>query len=86
VVQIPTHSGDVLIFRTKKTFTIHAVVEVLWDGQQEVQTGQEPAHEADYAAAVAIAKRLLRPRRRIFLQDIDRNTWLEVPVVAEPEP
>jgi hypothetical protein len=55
-----------------------------WDefpgkGQQDLgnQTGIKYAN--DHAAAVAEAKALVAPGRKILLQNIDTNDWSEIP-------
>jgi hypothetical protein len=76
--RIPTQPGDVLILRTDKTFSIHAVGPVSADGQQYVHGQDNVKYVTDHAAAVAAAKTLVAPGRRIFFQNIDTGEWSEI--------
>ncbi len=78
--QIPTQVGDVLILRTdqsRKSF-IYGVGRVSNDGQQDFHGGANVKYVRDRAAAVAEAKALVQPRRRIFLWNLDTGKWSEV--------
>jgi hypothetical protein len=64
--------------RTTHTFTVYAVGRVATDGQQDFHA--EPVtHLADHTAAVAAARRLVRPGCRILLRDLDTETWSVIP-------
>lgn len=76
--RIPTQVGDVLILRTNQTFAIYGVGRVSQDGQQDFHGGVKVEHVRDRAAAVAKAKALVQPGRRIFLWDIDTRKWSEI--------
>jgi hypothetical protein len=75
---MPTQFGDVLILRTHLAFTIHAVGPVSHDGQQDFHAQTNVKYEIDRAAAVAEAKALVRPGRRIFFRNIDTGDWSEI--------
>ena len=89
--EIPTHLGDVLILLTDQSFSIHAVGQVTKDGQQDFDTyhREQSGHdhqrrhvnlkyEIDRAAAVADAKAMVAPGRRIFFRNIDTGDWSEI--------
>jgi hypothetical protein len=76
--QIPTHLGDVLILRTTRSYSVHAVGRVSKDGQQDFVSEAHVKYETDYAAAVGQAKALVLPGRRIFLRNIDTGAWHEI--------
>jgi hypothetical protein len=74
---IPTRAGDVVVFRTMKTFKIFAVAVVSKNGQQDIAS--EPAyHTPDHHAAIAKATSLRRSGARIFFCDIDIPKWSEL--------
>jgi hypothetical protein len=75
---IPTQVGDVLILWTAKSFTIHAVGQVSRDGQQDFHAQMNVKYMSDRAAAVAEAKALVVPGRRIFLWNLDTREWSEI--------
>ena len=75
---IPTHLGDVLILQTTRTYTVHAVGRVSRDGQQDFGREANVEYEIDYTAAVARAKALVLPGRRIFFRDLDTGDWNEI--------
>jgi hypothetical protein len=76
--RIPTQPGDVLILGTTQSYTVYAVGRVSKDGQQDFGSEQNVKYEHDYGAAVAHAKALLVPGRRIFLRNIDGDDWSEI--------
>lgn len=76
--RMPTHAGDVLILRTDQSFAIYAVGLVSGDGQQDVHGGVNVKYVSDRVAAVAKAKALVQPGRRIFLQNLDTGGWSEI--------
>ena len=75
---IPTQVGDVLILRTEATFAIHAVGIVSTLGQQAFRGQADVKYVSGHAAALAEAKAILAPGRRIFLLDIDFGDWSDV--------
>jgi len=75
VERIPTQPGDVLILSTDQSFTIYAVGLVTTDDQQEFDFHMNVKYERDRAAAVAEAKALVVPGRRIFFRNIDTGEW-----------
>ena len=77
---IPTQSGDVLIVRTTQSYTIHAVGRISKDGQQDLCDAANVTHETDYSDAVALAKALVSPGRRIFVRNLDTGDWSEISV------
>jgi hypothetical protein len=78
VERIPTQLGDVLILRTDHSFTLHAVGKVTKDGQQDFDTHVNVKYESDRAAALADAKALVVPGRRIFFRNLDTGDWSEI--------
>lgn len=74
---IPTRIGDALILQTESSFTIYAVGRVSIDGQQDFHA-ESVKHVADRAAAIAEAKAVVAPGRRIFLRNIDVGDWSEI--------
>jgi hypothetical protein len=76
--RIPTQIGDVLILRSTRSFTVHAVGRVSKDGQQDFGSEAHVRYETDYAAAVAQAKALLVAGRRMFFRNIDTGDWREI--------
>ncbi len=75
---VPTQVGDVLILRTERTFSVHAVGRVSKDGQQEFRGQADVKYVGDLAAALAEATDLLVPGRRIFLLDMDSGKLSEI--------
>jgi hypothetical protein len=53
---VPTQVGDVLILRTERTFSVHAVGRVSKDGQQEFRGQADVKYVGDLAAALAEAR------------------------------
>jgi hypothetical protein len=67
--RIPTEVGDVLILRTDQSFAIYAVGQVSKTDQQDFCAQVNVKHVRERAAAVAEAKALLVPGRRIFFRN-----------------
>ena len=81
--RISTQVGDVLILKTDQSFTTHAVGQVSKDGQQDFQGSSVTVkHVRDRAAAVAEAKALVVPGRRILFLNIDTGEWSEISAVT----
>jgi hypothetical protein len=78
VTVIPTQRGDVLILETERSLKIHAVGPVTRDGQQDFHTQQTVKYIKEPAAAIAEAKMLVSPGRRIFWLKVDNSEWSEV--------
>jgi hypothetical protein len=78
VKRIPTHIGDVLILLTTQAYTIYGVGRVSREGQQDLGNQADIKYANDHAAAVAEAKALVAPGRKIFPQNIDTNDWSEI--------
>ena len=77
--RIPTEIGDVLILRTEESFSIHAVGLVTENGQQGFRGhAKHVKHVSGRAEALAEARSLLAPGRRIYLLDMDTGEWSEV--------
>ena len=76
--RIPTQPGDALILRTDHSFTLYAVGQVTKDGQQDFDTHVNVKYASDRAAAVADAKALVMPGRRIFFRNLDTGDWSEI--------
>jgi hypothetical protein len=74
--RMPTQIGDVLILATTKF--VNLVGWVLSDGQQDFVGQRGMTYASDLADALAEAKTLLVPGRRIFLRDLDSGTWSEI--------
>jgi hypothetical protein len=75
---IPTHRGDVLILRTTQSYTVHAIGRISKDGQQDFSNEANVNYEIDYVTAVAQAKALVSPGRRIFFRNLDTGDWNEI--------
>ena len=75
---IPTRIGDVLILRTHRTFSIYAVGAVRKNGQQDFQNQTNVKHVTSRDEAIAEAKAIVIPGRRIFVYDIDTGDWSDV--------
>jgi len=76
--RVPTKVGDVLILRTQRSFKIHAVGRIAKDDQQDLQGQDTVQYVTSRTAAVAKARALVAPGRRIFLQNIDTGNWCEI--------
>jgi hypothetical protein len=76
--RIPTQLGDVLILRTDHSFTLHAVGQVTKKGQQDFDTHVNVKYSSDRAIALADAKALIVPGRRIFFRNLDTGDWSEI--------
>ena len=82
--RIPTELGDVLILRTDHSFTLHVVGAITLRGQQDFDTYPKANPHArlqratDRAAAIAAAKALLVPGRRIFFRHLETGEWSEI--------
>jgi hypothetical protein len=70
--------GDVLILWTDQLFAIYGVGLVSVDGQQGLHPGVNVQYVRDREAAVAIAKAIVQPGRRIFLRNIDGSARLRL--------
>jgi uncharacterized membrane protein len=81
---IPTRVGDVLIVGTTQSYTTHAVGLVSQNGQQDFDTYMHAhvavnvQHVTDRAAAIALAKTLVAPGRRIVFHNLDTGEWSEI--------
>jgi hypothetical protein len=78
-MQMLTQIGDVLILQTERGVKIHAVGRVIKAGQQDfhrVEPG--PVYIVDHVEAVAVARTLVTPGRRIFLVRVDSGSWSDV--------
>jgi hypothetical protein len=76
---VPTKRGDVLILPAEGSVSLHAVGKVFSDGQQDFTYQEEVDHMPGRAAAVAAARTLVAPGRRIFLKTFNTGDWSEVP-------
>jgi hypothetical protein len=74
----PAEIGDVLILRTRVSYTVYAVGPVATAGQADFSHGQQPHHVTTYAEAVKTAETIVAPRGRIYLLDIDTGEWSEI--------
>jgi hypothetical protein len=78
-MRIPTQLGDVLILQTERGVKIHAVGRITKNGQQDFHHVEPtPLYIVDHDEAVAVARTLVAPGRRIFLVKIDSDEWSEV--------
>jgi hypothetical protein len=75
---VPTRLGDVLVLRTDQSFVMHVVGQVSKDGQQDFQNQTNTRYVLDHDVAVAEAKTLRVPGRRIFFRNIDTGDWSEI--------
>jgi hypothetical protein len=76
--RVPSQPGDVLILLTEHSFTIYAVGRVSKEGQQDFHSEEDVKYETDRDTAVAAAKALGAPGRRIFLRNLDAGHWSEI--------
>jgi hypothetical protein len=76
--RIPTQVGDVLILRTEQSFALYAVGQVSKADQQDFCAQVNVNYVRDRAAAVAEAKALVVPGRRVFFRNIDTGDWSEI--------
>jgi hypothetical protein len=76
----PTKIGDVLVLRTRQSYTVYAVGVVARSGQQDFRGQPAVTHVQSHAEAVTIAKTLVTPGGRIYLFDIDTAEWSEIAV------
>jgi hypothetical protein len=74
----PSQPGDVLILLTEQSFTIYAVGRVSKEGQEDFHSEENVKYETDRDAALAAAKALATPGRRILLRNIDTGHWSEI--------
>jgi hypothetical protein len=74
----PTKVGDVLILRTRRSFSIYAVGAISAAGQDDFSRPGDVVHVGTQAAAVTAAKRLRARDGRIYLRDIDTDHWSEM--------
>lgn len=78
--RIPTQIGDVLILGTDKSFSTFAVGQISKDGQQDFRGQTNVKYLSGRPAAVAEAKALVAPGRRILVRNIDdMGDWSEIP-------
>jgi hypothetical protein len=75
---VPTQPGDVLILQTERGVKIHAVGRVATAGQQDFHAQATPLYIVDHAEALAAARTLAMPGRRMFLLRIDSDEWSEL--------
>ena len=83
---MPTRPGDILILWTDTTFHIHAIGRVSTEGQQDFYRRSEVTYERDREIAVGLAKGLVAPGGRIFLQHIDTDDWYEISAAGSGKP
>jgi hypothetical protein len=76
--RVPSQPGDVLILLTEHSFTIYAVGRVSKEGQEDFHSEENVKYETDRDAAVAAAKALAAPGRRILLRNLDTGHWSEI--------
>jgi hypothetical protein len=80
--RIPTEIGDVLILQTEKSFTVYVVGVVAVKNQQDFHGQETVKNLPDHTTAIATAKALVAPGRRIFLRNLDAGDWSEISVVS----
>ena len=76
--QWPTGIGDVLILRTRQSYTVYAVGSVLTAGQHDFSHSEQVRHVTTHAEAVDAAKAIVAPGARIYLLDIDTEEWSQI--------
>jgi hypothetical protein len=76
--RIPTKVGDVLILVTEQSFITYAVGHVTSADQQDFHTAGNVKYVSDRDDAVATAKTIVTPDRRIFLRNLDTGHWTEI--------
>jgi hypothetical protein len=78
-MRMPTQIGDVLILENERGLRIHAVGRVTKRGQQDFHSiTPGPIYIIDHGEAIAVARTLVSPGRRIFLALVDAKTWSEI--------
>jgi hypothetical protein len=82
---VPTRFGDVLILLTDQSIAVHAVGQVMKDGQQHFHAQANAINETDAAVAIALAKKPCRAWGRMFIRNLDAvdiglegGDWLEI--------
>ena len=76
--QWPTDIGDVLILRTRLSYTVYAVGSVVTAGQHDFCHSEQVRHVTTHADAVNAAKAIVAPGGRIYLLDIDTQEWSQI--------
>ena len=66
-----TTVGDVLILKTSRTFTIHAIGSVERDGQVDFRRPQKVHHLVSFTEALRPAETMMEVDGRAHLMDID---------------
>ncbi len=75
----PTKIGDVLILRSRETFTAYVVGVVSTAGQGDFSHAHNPVVARTDDEARRVAKSLVHDGGRIYLFDIGTAEWAEVP-------
>jgi hypothetical protein len=78
MTKIPTQIGDVLILRTDKAGSTHAVGAISKDDQQDFKGQSDLNYVSGRAAAEAAARSLVMPGGRIFFRNDDTGDWQEI--------
>jgi hypothetical protein len=73
--RLSTHRGDVLILLTEQSYTTYAVGQVSRDGQQDFHLEGNVTYAPNRAAAMTTAKALVTTEGRIFIRNIDTDSW-----------
>ena len=76
----PTKIGDVLVLRTRQSYTVYAVGAVARSGQQDFGHNEAVTHVESHKDAVTMAATLVAPGGRIYLFDVDAAEWSEIVV------
>jgi hypothetical protein len=70
--------GDVLILRTRRSYTLYAVGVVIRNGQDDFRRKQPVYHFSSEGEALRTAETLVAPNCRIYLRDIDTGQRSEI--------
>ena len=76
--QWPTEIGDVLILRTRLSYTVYAVGSVVTAGRHDFSHSEQVRHVTTHADAVNAAKAIVAPGGRVYLLDIDTEEWSQI--------
>ena len=73
--------GDVLILATtSRSYSVYAVGRVSRDGQLDFHGEGPHRHSRVLETAVAEAKALVTPGRRIYFRNLDTGEWSEISI------
>jgi hypothetical protein len=77
----PTKTGDALVLRTQRSYTIFAVGAVSNGGQEDFHRQKKVRHVTTRIAAIALARTLVTAGGRIHMLDIDSGEWSQLALI-----